>query len=128
MFCKSHNDFFGVLANSTNQLIISALRKGEELSVTQLVVATGLEQSTISHALKRLADCHFVAVKRIGKHRFYSLNKETIIPILDLADNHAKKMCPTCNKTVNSEQRLKKNKETAFSNGMQNADRGNQGA
>lgn len=98
MFCKSHNDFFGVLANSTNQLIISALRRGEEKSVTQLVIATKLEQSTISHALKRLSDCRFVNVQQIGKQRFYSLNKETIIPILELADNHAKKMCPSCSK------------------------------
>jgi len=97
MYCKSYNDFFGTLANATNQAIIQALQDGEK-SVMQLVLKTELEQSKISHALKRLADCRFVNVQQVGKQRFYELNKETILPILELADKHAQKMCPTCNK------------------------------
>lgn len=97
MFCKSYNDFFGALANATNQKIIKVLRSGAK-SVSEITQATKLEQSKISHALKRLADCKFVEVKQQGKQRIYSLNEDTIIPILKLADKHAHKMCPVCNK------------------------------
>jgi DNA-binding transcriptional ArsR family regulator len=95
MFCKSYNDFFQTLASSTNQSIIQELLNGP-LSVTKLTERTKLEQSQISHSLKRLHDCKIVDVDQKGKLRIYSLNKETIIPILEIVDRHAKKMCPKC--------------------------------
>jgi len=97
MFCKSYNDFFETLANPTNQSIIQELVKGS-LNVTQLTLKTKLEQSKISHSLKRMYECHIVDVKREGKQRIYSLNKDTIVPILQIVDKHAKKMCPHCMK------------------------------
>lgn len=97
MFCKSYNDFFGALANQTNQKIIEVLRTGSK-SVSEIMLVTKLEQSKTSHALKRLADCKFVNFKQEGKQRIYTLNKDTIIPILKIADKHAHKMCPICNK------------------------------
>lgn len=95
MFCKSYNDFFMTLANPTNQSIIQALLK-KPMSVTELVNQTKLEQSNISHSLKKLWECKIVDVQRNGKQRIYSLNKKTILPILKIVDNHAKKMCPKC--------------------------------
>jgi len=97
MFCKSYNDFFETLANTTNQSIIQELVK-KPLNVTQLTLKTKLEQSKISHSLKRMYECHIVDVKREGKQRIYSLNKDTIVPILQIVDTHAKKMCPHCMK------------------------------
>ncbi len=97
MFCRSYNDFFQALANKTNQQIIEILLTGSK-NVSEIVKATGLEQSHISHSLKKLAECNFVDVEKNGKQRIYSLNKETIIPILRIADNHAKKRCPVCPK------------------------------
>ena len=97
MFCKSYNDFFQTLANQTNQIIIDALLKGPK-TVTQIVEITKLEQSKVSHALKRLSECKLVDSEQKGKHRIYELNKDTIIPILEVADKHAKKMCPICAK------------------------------
>lgn len=100
MYCKSYNDFFQALANHTNQTIIQSLQKGSK-TVTEITQTTKLEQSKVSHALKRLAECKLVNSKPEGKHRRYELNKETIIPILEIADKHAKKMCPICLKTSN---------------------------
>jgi ArsR family transcriptional regulator len=97
MFCKSYNEFFQTLANPTNQFIIDSLLKGEK-SVTEIVNVTKLEQSKVSHALKRLAECKLVNAKQIGKQRIYELNKDTIIPILEIADKHAKELCPVCPK------------------------------
>ena len=95
MFCKSYNDFFETLANPTNQAIIQELLK-QPMNVTALTTKTKLEQSKISHALKRMYECKIVDVKRVGKQRIYSLNKETIVPILNIVDKHAKGMCPHC--------------------------------
>lgn len=95
MFCKSYNDFFQTLANPTNQSIIQELLK-KPMNVTALTQSTKLEQSQISHSLKRLYECKIVDVQRNGKQRIYSLNKETIVPILKIVDSHAKEMCPKC--------------------------------
>ncbi|GIU68833.1 MAG: hypothetical protein KatS3mg002_0069 [Candidatus Woesearchaeota archaeon] len=95
MFCKSYNDFFQTLANPTNQTIIQELLK-KSLSVMQIVQLTGIEQSLVSHSLKKMYDCKIVTFKRNGKQKIYSLNKNTILPILKIVDSHAKKMCPKC--------------------------------
>jgi DNA-binding transcriptional ArsR family regulator len=68
------------------------------MNVTALTTKTKLEQSKISHALKRMYECKIVDVKRDGKQRIYALNKETIVPILNIVDKHAKGMCPYCMK------------------------------
>ena len=95
MFCKSYNEFFLTLANQTNQSIIQELLK-KPANVSTIIKRTGLEQSQISHSLKRLHECHVVDMKKKGKERIYSLNKDTIMPILAIVDKHAKKMCPNC--------------------------------
>ncbi|MGV8150334.1 MAG: ArsR/SmtB family transcription factor [Candidatus Woesearchaeota archaeon] len=95
MFCKSYNDFFQTLANPTNQTIIQELLI-MPMNVTEISSKTKLEQSHISHSLKKLYECRIVDVKRDGKQRIYSLNKDTIMPILQVVDKHAKKMCPKC--------------------------------
>lgn len=97
MFCKSYNDFFQVLANSTNQVIINSLLKNSQ-NVSEIIVSTKIEQSKVSHSLKRMHECKIVDVEKKGKERIYSLNKKTILPILSIVDNHAKDMCPTCEK------------------------------
>lgn len=97
MFCKSYNDFFMTLANPTNQSIIQELLK-KPLSVMQIVESTGLEQSLVSHSLRKLYECKIVNFERNGKHKIYSLNKDTIVPILKIVDSHAKEMCPRCMK------------------------------
>lgn len=95
MFCKSYNDFFQTLANPTNQSIIQELLK-KPLNVTEITEKTKLEQSKVSHSLKRLYECKIVDMKKKGKQRIYSLNKDTIVPILKIVDTHAKEMCPKC--------------------------------
>ena len=95
MICKSYNDFFQALANRTNQHLISQLLQGPA-TVSELSQRTRIEQSRVSHSLKKLAECRLVEVKRQGKNRIYSLNKRTIIPILKIADSHARDMCPVC--------------------------------
>ncbi len=82
--------FFRAMSNRTRLGIIRLLQK-ESLSVTEICEKLGLEQSYVSHSLKCLAECGFVEATRKGKQRIYSINKDTIAPMLRLIDRHNKK-------------------------------------
>jgi DNA-binding transcriptional ArsR family regulator len=87
--------FFGNLSNPLKIEIISAL-KDKEMSVLELAKKINAEQSKLSHALTSLRQCSIVEVKQEGKKRIYSLNKETILPMLKLIDAHENKFCKEC--------------------------------
>ena len=92
MKCHAYNIFFETIGNKTRLKIIEALQKSP-MSVTEICNAVKEEQSKISHNLKCLADCHFLDVKKQGKKRIYSLNKETIVPLMKLVTKHVAKYC-----------------------------------
>lgn len=85
--CKAYAAFFDTLGNQNRIHILSTLRHGPK-SVSQITEATGLEQTTISHSLKRLEEIGFVKVAKKGKFRIYNLNPTTIEPLLTLIDKH----------------------------------------
>jgi DNA-binding transcriptional ArsR family regulator len=97
MICKSYNAFFTNFASRANLEIISALRE-KPLSVKSIVAKTGHEQSAVSHNLKKLYGCNILSVKKQGRERIYSLNSETVVPLLDLVDKHVRKNCKGCMK------------------------------
>ena len=92
---KTYHIFFSKLANPLKIDILSSLREKDK-SVTGLVRELKVEQSKISHALQSLKICNIVHVKKKGKERIYSLNKQTILPILKLIDMHEETFCKSC--------------------------------
>jgi DNA-binding transcriptional ArsR family regulator len=84
--------FFSTLANPTRLAIIELLDEAP-MSVTQMVESLGQEQSMVSHNLRPLVQCKFVKVARQGKSRVYSLNHETLDPVLQAVESHASKFC-----------------------------------
>ena len=92
MKCVSYESFFENFSNKTRIKIIETLLKKSK-SVTEICSDIHEEQSKVSHNLKKLTKCHFLDVKRKGKKRIYSLNKDTLIPILDLVSKHVHKYC-----------------------------------
>ena len=72
--------------------IINALFK-KSLSVSEICKETNEEQSKISHNLKILKECRIINYKTEGKKRIYSLNKETMIPLMQLVEKHVSKYC-----------------------------------
>jgi DNA-binding transcriptional ArsR family regulator len=72
--------------------IIEALSLGPK-SVTEICKFVNEEQSKVSHNLRKLMECNFLDVERKGKKRIYSLNKDTIIPILKLVEKHVRTHC-----------------------------------
>lgn len=84
--------FFGTLVSESRLKIINLLRKGEK-NVSQIMEELQLEQTAVSHDLKRLKQCGFVTVEINGKFRNYKLNEETIAPLMKLIDSHMSKNC-----------------------------------
>ena len=83
--------FFSNLSNPTRLAAIEQLMK-KPMSVNELAEFLGQEQSMISHNLKPLLECKFVYLKRQGKKRIYSANKETIGALFKAVENHEKKV------------------------------------
>ncbi len=84
--------FFETLGNQTRWDIVHLLLK-KPYRATDIAKRLGYEQSLVSHHLQRLLTCGFVKAKTNGTERIYSLNKETITPLLILVDRHVNKFC-----------------------------------
>ena len=98
MKCHSYNLFFEVFSNKTRMKIIEALASSEK-SVSEICKLINEEQSKVSHNLRKLTECNFLDVRRKGKKRIYSLNKDTVVPIMRLVEKHVHKYCgEVCNK------------------------------
>ena len=88
----SYYMFFMNFSNRTKSDIIDLLRNGP-LNVKEIAIKIGGEQSKISHSLQDLRNCNILRVRSEGKHRIYSLNEETVIPMLEIVERHVRKNC-----------------------------------
>ena len=89
---KAYKIFFGTLVSEARLKIINLLRKGEK-NVSEIIKELKMDQTAVSHNLQRLKHCGFVEVKTKSKYRYYSLNKKTIRPLMNLIDNHMSGHC-----------------------------------
>ena len=96
MKCDAYHIFFKNLANPLKTQIVSSLKERPK-SVNELSEEIKVEQSKLSHALSNLKFCNIVTSEQEGKQRIYSLNKKTIIPILNIIDKHRMNFCSGCN-------------------------------
>ena len=94
--------FFINLANPTRLAAIEQLMD-KPMSVNELAAALGQEQSMISHNLKPLLECNLISIHKEGKKHIYTVNVETISPILEAIEKHAQKYCPTGGKCLKGE-------------------------
>lgn len=105
MNCEPYDHFFTNLANRVNIQIILLLKQGS-LNVKTITEKTGREQSAISHNLRRMYNCNIVQVEQKGRERYYSLNTEFIMPILNLVDDHAQHHCKNCSVYLENEDEI----------------------
>ena len=89
---QPYQQFFGTLANQARLDIIEALRT-KAMTVNEISDATGMEQSHVSHNLRRLIECGFVTARIEGREKTCALNDETIKPLLELMNNHMDNYC-----------------------------------
>lgn len=89
----SYKQFFATLSGDKRLDILQFLKEGGAKNVSEIAEGTGQEQSAVSHSLKKLLSCQCVHIEVRGKNRYYSLNSETIVPLLKLADQHIQNFC-----------------------------------
>lgn len=89
---STYHIFFTNLANPLKIDIILCLKNNPK-NVGEIVDCLKVEQSKVSHALSSLKGCKIVDMKKEGKQRIYSLNEDTIVPMLKLIDQHSTKFC-----------------------------------
>jgi len=81
-FCL-HSELCKTLANEKRQMIIDTLRD-REMTVTQLIEATGITQANLSQHLAILRGKGVVRTRREGTHVFYSIANPKILAAFDL--------------------------------------------
>lgn len=84
--------FFGTLVSEPRLKIINLLRD-EKMNVSEISRELKMDQSAVSHDLARLKRCGFVNIQIDGKYRYYTLNQETIKPLMFLIDRHMSRYC-----------------------------------
>lgn len=84
--------FFNTLANRKRLRILEYLMEGDA-NVTEITEALDFSQPTVSQNLKRLESCGFVEREKNGKERIYSINEDTIRPLIELIETHTEKYC-----------------------------------
>lgn len=89
----SYKQFFATLSADSRLDILQQLQEKGPQNVSEIADGTGQEQSAVSHSLRKLLACECVHVEVRGKNRYYTLNSETIIPLLKLADRHIEQFC-----------------------------------
>lgn len=71
------------IAHPLRIAIINQLEDGRQLTVSEIHIKLGIEQSTTSHHLGILKDKGVLASKRDGKNTFYYLRHENLNSIVD---------------------------------------------
>ena len=90
MIGSTYMGFFKTLCNETRLDIVLCLKEKPK-SVSQIIKELEIEQSRVSHNLQCLTKNGFLTVKQEGKQRIYSLNKDTVEPILRDVKKHVQK-------------------------------------
>jgi DNA-binding transcriptional ArsR family regulator len=83
-------EVFGLLADPNRLRLMASLLEGGELCVCDLASATGMAESTTSHALRLLRAHHVVKARRAGRMMHYSLRDGHVRMLLDVALEHVR--------------------------------------
>lgn len=75
------SEFFAALGDGTRLKLISALSISE-MCVTDLSIALGINQTTVSHQLRNLKNIGAVKMRRQGRVAFYSLGNSILLDIM----------------------------------------------
>ena len=76
-------NFLKGIASQHRLIILCQLVEGEK-SVTQLIEATSLSQTSMSQHLSKLKEENIVTFRRDHRTLYYSINNEAILKIIDV--------------------------------------------
>jgi DNA-binding transcriptional ArsR family regulator len=93
---EEYASWFRALADPSRvQLLELLARRGEAMSVGQIVSAMRLAQSTVSQHLKILGEVRFVLVEPVGNARHYRINTNCVARFPSAADLVMGRPAPT---------------------------------
>jgi DNA-binding transcriptional ArsR family regulator len=75
---------YSLLSDPTRLSLLLCIRHVAPISVSDLGIATGLADTTVSQALRLLRSCGAVTANRQGRVVRYTLADATLIPLLDV--------------------------------------------
>jgi DNA-binding transcriptional ArsR family regulator len=78
-------DRFSLLGDPGRLSLLLCIWRAGPISVTDLAVATGMNDTTVSQALRLLRTAGLVAPQRDGRIVRYAIADQTVLPILALA-------------------------------------------
>ena len=81
-------DVFGLLSDPGRLRLLTSLLEAGELCVCDLAAATGLTESSVSHALRLLRAHRVVQVRRAGRMSYSRLADSHVRLLLDLGLQH----------------------------------------
>ncbi|MFB8182122.1 ArsR/SmtB family transcription factor [Streptomyces sp. NPDC055966] len=74
---------FALLAEPGRLALLLAMHRAGPISVTDLALATGMRDTTVSHALRLLRTAGTVSASRTGRVVRYQLNDPEVVQLLD---------------------------------------------
>lgn len=95
---KSPHIFFRLFSIPLRVNIVLLLKEEGELNVGEMGKRLRVEQSKLSHSLRRLEHCNIIVSRKQGNFRYYSLNSKAILPILQLIERHVEECCRGCSR------------------------------
>ena len=85
---------FKILGDETRFRILYLL-EDKEWNVNAIAEELGMEQSAVSHQLKKLRDANLVKSRRVGKKILYSQDDDHVYDILHMAVTHTSHSLPS---------------------------------
>lgn len=85
---KGTSDLFVALGDEQRQRILLTFEPGERLNVAQIVSASTLSRTAVSHHLKVLRLCGALESEKIGKEVYCWINKEFMADALQRVLNY----------------------------------------
>ena len=84
------SQLFKVFGDATRLKIISLLYEKQEMTVEEIVSFMEMEQSAISHQLRKLKSNHIVKSRKVGKYVWYSLDDSHVLSLYRMALEYSK--------------------------------------
>ena len=79
---KDTSEMFVALGDEQRQRILLTFEPGERLNIGQIVSASTLSRTAVSHHLKILRRCGALRSEKIGKEVYFWIDKEAMAGIL----------------------------------------------
>lgn len=84
------SDLFVALGDPQRQRILLTFKPGEKLNVTEIVSASTLSRTAVSHHLKLLRNAGALQSEKIGKEVYFWIDKKNILQLLQRVTSFVK--------------------------------------